>query len=173
MCNVKIITKHKIVLIGDSHAKGCASKLHEKLKEQYEVIGYVIPGANTEVLAKTAQQEISGFTGKNVIIYCGGTNNIMRNNTSRGIKWIYYFLLNKLFFLNDVCNNPDILCISEHHLSADELSILPMTKYKMATGFSRNVDGGVCILVKNNITYQKLDLDKLNREKVFECCAVL
>jgi hypothetical protein len=65
-----------------------------------------------------------------------------------------------------------MLCISEHHLGVDELSIFSMTKYKMATGFSRNMskNGGVCILVKNNITYQKLDLNKLKREKVFECC---
>jgi hypothetical protein len=59
-----------MVLSGDSHAKGCASKLREKLKEEYEVIGYVIPGANTEVLAKTAQQEVSGLTRKDIIIYC-------------------------------------------------------------------------------------------------------
>ena len=27
-------------------------------------------------------------------------------------------------FLNDACNYPDILCISEHHLSVSELSTL-------------------------------------------------
>jgi hypothetical protein len=35
----KINTKLKMVLIGDSHARGCTSKLREKFKEQYEVIG--------------------------------------------------------------------------------------------------------------------------------------
>jgi hypothetical protein len=76
--------------------------------------------------------------------------------------------------LNDVYNNPDILCISERHLSADELSMFLMTKYKMATSFSRKIskNGGFRILVKNNITYQKLGLNKLSREKVFEACAV-
>jgi hypothetical protein len=49
-----------------------------------------------------------------------------------------------------------------------------MTKYKRATGFSRNIckNGGVCILVKDNIPYQELDLTNLSIEKVFEVCAV-
>jgi hypothetical protein len=54
--------KHKIVIIGDSHARGCASRLQKKLKDQYEVIGYVKPSAGAAVLTKTAQQEISGLT---------------------------------------------------------------------------------------------------------------
>jgi hypothetical protein len=35
-----------------------------------------------------------------------------------------------------------------------------MTKYKMATGFQHNMskNGGVCILVKNNITYWCLEV---------------
>jgi hypothetical protein len=33
--------KNKVVVIGDSHAGGCAIKLQEKLKGQYEVLGYV------------------------------------------------------------------------------------------------------------------------------------
>jgi hypothetical protein len=58
----KINAKRKIVLIGDSHARGCASKLREKLKEQYEVTGYVIPGGDAAVFTQTAQQETGGLT---------------------------------------------------------------------------------------------------------------
>jgi hypothetical protein len=62
----KISVKHKMVLIGDSHARGCTSKLREKLKEQYKVIGYVIPGRDAAVLTKIAQQEISGLTKEDI-----------------------------------------------------------------------------------------------------------
>jgi exonuclease III len=77
-------------------------------------------------------------------------------------------------FLNDECNNPDIICISEHHLSASELSTFSMTEYKRATGFSHSIckNGEVCILVKDSILYQELDLSKLSMEKIFEACAV-
>jgi hypothetical protein len=49
-----------------------------------------------------------------------------------------------------------------------------MTEYNRATGFSRSIckNGRVCILVKDNILYQELDLSKLSMEKIFEACAV-
>ena len=68
LVNDKVSAKRKIVLIGDSHARGCASKLQEKLKE-YKVTGYVIPGAEAAVLTRIAQQEISELTEKDILIY--------------------------------------------------------------------------------------------------------
>jgi hypothetical protein len=50
------------VLIRDNHAKGYTSKLQEKLKDHYDGIGNVKPGAGATVLTKTAQKEISGLT---------------------------------------------------------------------------------------------------------------
>jgi hypothetical protein len=103
-------------------------------------------------------------------------------NTSQQTSFVIYHqnirsIRNKkelAIFLNDVCNNPDILCISEHHLSVSELSIFSVTKYKIATGFSRTVckNGGVCILVKDNISYQKLDLNNFSMDTVLEVCGV-
>jgi hypothetical protein len=85
--------KHKIVLIGDSHARGCASKLQGKLDDNYEVLGYVKPGAGASVLTKTAQTEINGLTAEDTLIYWGGTYDIAKNNTSGGIKHIHHYLL--------------------------------------------------------------------------------
>jgi hypothetical protein len=82
----KVKSNHKIVLIRDSHVRSCANKLREKPKEQYEVIGYVIPSAGAAVLTKTAQQEISGLTEEDTLIYCGGTNDIATNNTSLSLS---------------------------------------------------------------------------------------
>jgi hypothetical protein len=49
-----------------------------------------------------------------------------------------------------------------------------VAKYKMATGFSRNrcKNGVVCILVKDNVSYQELDLNIFSMEKVFEVCGM-
>jgi hypothetical protein len=44
-------------------------------------------------LTKTAQQETGGLTEEDILIYCGGTNDIMKNNTSKGIKFIHHYLL--------------------------------------------------------------------------------
>jgi hypothetical protein len=75
-----------------------------------------------------------------------------------------------IIFLNDKCNKPDTVCISEHHLSVNELLTFSMSEYKMATVFSCSIfrNGGVCILVKDNVLYQVLDLSNLRTENIFE-----
>jgi hypothetical protein len=49
-----------------------------------------------------------------------------------------------------------------------------MIEYNMASGFSRHIykNGGVCILVKDNILYQVLDLSSFSIERIFEPCAI-
>jgi len=42
--------EHNVLLIGDSHARGCTSILQDKLKDQYMVTGFVKPRANIENL---------------------------------------------------------------------------------------------------------------------------
>jgi hypothetical protein len=41
--NIINIKKHKIVVIGDSHAKGCAAELANIMRKSGEVTGTVIP----------------------------------------------------------------------------------------------------------------------------------
>jgi hypothetical protein len=103
----KAKSKHKIMLIGDSHVRGYARKLREKLEEQYEVIGYVIPGAGAAVLIKIAQHEISELTKQDTLIYRGGANDIAKNNTSKGIKCIHHYLLKN--------QHTNIICIGAPH----------------------------------------------------------
>jgi exonuclease III len=76
--------------------------------------------------------------------------------------------------LNSEGNNPDIVCISEHHLSVNELCTFSMIEYNTATGFSWHVykNGGVCILVKDNTLCQVLDLSSFSIERIFEACAI-
>ncbi|GFG40364.1 hypothetical protein Cfor_00561, partial [Coptotermes formosanus] len=71
-------------------------------------------------------------------------------------------------------NNPDIVRISEHHLSVNELCTFSMIEYNMTTGFSWHIykNGGVCILVKDNILYQVLDFSSFSIDRIFEACAI-
>jgi hypothetical protein len=95
------------VLIEESHVRDYARKLREKLEEQYEVIGYVIPGVRAAVLTKIAQQEISELTKQDTLTYCGGANDIAKNNTSRGIKLIHHYLLKN--------QHTNVICIGTPH----------------------------------------------------------
>jgi hypothetical protein len=60
--------KHSIILIGDSHIRGCADKIKENLTKNFEVIGFVNPGTNNSILSNTVhhstnQQGYSSILG--------------------------------------------------------------------------------------------------------------
>jgi hypothetical protein len=48
-----------------------------------------------------------------------------------------------VIFLNNECNKPDIVCISEHHLSVNELFSFYMLEYKIAT---------ICVLFLSEVS---------------------
>ena len=87
--------KHKAILIGDSHARGCAEKLSSYLGNTYEVTGYVSPNTGLDVITNSAKEEIEQLTQKDVVIVLGGTNNISKNEANKGLKHVTHFVQNK------------------------------------------------------------------------------
>ena len=70
--------------------------------------------------------------------------------------------------------NPQVLCITEHHLTHDEVNNINLEQYTLGAHFSRNKykQGGVAIFVLNNIQYYNFDLTLHIKEKDFEICAI-
>jgi hypothetical protein len=83
---------HKIIVIGDSHARGCAATMKEYFSENVEVRDYVKPCVTTDILVKTACNEINGLTKKDAIILWGGSNVVGKNNSQRGLRNILHFM---------------------------------------------------------------------------------
>ena len=46
--------QNKIIILGDSHARGCAQEVLHSLGRDFEVQGIVKPGANTEIIVNTS-----------------------------------------------------------------------------------------------------------------------
>jgi len=46
--------QNKIIVLGDSHARGCAQDVQHNLGRDFEVQGIVKPGANTEIIVNTS-----------------------------------------------------------------------------------------------------------------------
>ena len=86
--------KHKAILIGDSHARGCAEKLSSYLGNAYEVTGYVSPNTGLDVITNSAKEEIEQLTQKDIVIVCGGTNNISKNESNKGLSYVTHFVQN-------------------------------------------------------------------------------
>jgi hypothetical protein len=100
---------HNIILIGDSHARGCTGKLQENLRDQFEVLGYVKPGAGVSVLTETALKEVSSLTKKDFLIFWGSTNDIATSNSTRGMKQMHSYLIEnqhtKILFVEVPCRH--------------------------------------------------------------------
>jgi hypothetical protein len=83
--------KHKVIIVGDSHARGCAAELSRNLGETSEITGYVKPGTGLETITNTAREEIGNLTKEDVILMWGGSNDIGKNASPAGLKHISNF----------------------------------------------------------------------------------
>jgi hypothetical protein len=74
------------VVVGDSHARGCAAKLRENLGELIEVSGFVNPGTGLEVITTIETERISKLTKKDVVIW-GGSHDIAKMQQRASNIW--------------------------------------------------------------------------------------
>ena len=86
-----------------------------------EVQGIVKPGAGTNILTKLVEKEVRSLTKNDVIVFCGGANDIGRNNSSKALHQITNFIAvnkhtniilmaapHRYDFITDSCVNKDI-----------------------------------------------------------------
>ena len=69
--NVKNVKEkdRKILILGDSHARGLYGKLKDILWDEFEVIGYTKPNCNTKSLIASAQADIAKLATKDVLFF--------------------------------------------------------------------------------------------------------
>ena len=84
--------KKRILLIGDSHTRGCASKLGKYLGSEYEVTGTIMPGQRLQNVTKLARNEIAGLSHRDAVIIWGGSNDINRKESMKGLKHLNDFV---------------------------------------------------------------------------------
>ena len=53
---------HKVLILGDSHARGCASEVKQKLKGDYEVIGFTNPELTMKEVKEAGKVKIAQLT---------------------------------------------------------------------------------------------------------------
>jgi hypothetical protein len=121
---------------------------------------------------------------------------IMRNNTSKNYNQITHTKVphtqNKntfKVFSQNICgllhkkdelynslseNFPQIICLTEHHLSSKELGNVALHHYRLGASCCRPTYkfGGVCIYVQDNMYFTSIDMNRYSKEKDIEICAV-
>ena len=75
-----------MLIIGDSHARNCATLLQDNLSTDYNVTSFVKPGAQMNEITKTAREELKSLKSDDLVVVWGGANDISRNNTKEALK---------------------------------------------------------------------------------------
>jgi hypothetical protein len=74
--------KNKILIIGDSQARGCAPS------KTFEVTGTVIPGSRLDNITSVARREINSLCRNDFVVIYGGTNDISKNESDVGLRYM-------------------------------------------------------------------------------------
>ena len=91
-CNTRHSNTQKIIIIGDSHAKGCAANIKHILGKTAVVTGYVSPGSKLENITNIANNEINNLTKKDIVVIWGGSNDITKNESDKCLKHLLNFV---------------------------------------------------------------------------------
>ena len=99
--------KHKVMIIGDSHLKGCASRVISSLDTRFNVCAFLKPGSSSLTLIETAKSDTDKLTKDDFLIVCSGANDIYKNSSNDALK-------NIIKFIQSV-NNTNIILVCVPH----------------------------------------------------------
>ena len=99
--------KHKVLIISDSHMRGCADKIADLLGNTYSVTSIIKPNARLSAITSSLKREIESLTQKDFVIICGGTNDVARNETTLGLRNLAKFV--------ESINNTNIIVLGVPH----------------------------------------------------------
>ena len=71
-------------------------RLREQLENSFNITGFVNPNADLDNMTNLAKAEKENMAQNDVIILCGATKNIGKNETSKGLCCISQFLEHQL-----------------------------------------------------------------------------
>jgi hypothetical protein len=84
--------EHRIIIIGDNHARGSAGNVKHNRNGNYSSSGFVRPGANIDALTSSMTEDIKHSTNNDTIGLGGGRNYVNKTNSQDGLKDITNFV---------------------------------------------------------------------------------
>jgi len=64
---------HKVLILGDSHARGCASEVRNQLNNEYDISGFINPGSVLKNIKESAKTKMVQLTNDDtVVLWLGG-----------------------------------------------------------------------------------------------------
>jgi hypothetical protein len=86
--------EHCIIIVGESHSKGCATNEKGYLSDNYKVQGLVKPETCPDILTKTAMNINKKLTKNYILILWSGANDVAKNDTMKAFRCLVDFAKN-------------------------------------------------------------------------------
>ena len=100
--------KHKVLIIGDSHARNCVNLLQDNLSIDFKVSSFVKPDAQMNEITNTAREELKTLKSDDLLLVWGGANDISRNNMKDAVKSVSEFVFVNIELNVVLINSPHI-----------------------------------------------------------------
>jgi hypothetical protein len=84
--------KFKMVILSDSHLKGCLKMMNNLLGDSVSIMGWTKPGALAEEILDGPNIDLVELDKKDVIVISAGANDIYRNNASVALRKTVQFM---------------------------------------------------------------------------------
>ena len=78
--------KNNLLLLGDSHIKSLAERISCSLGNSFSITGITKPNANIKGITSPKYLTPANLTKHDMIIFCGGTRDISRNESNSGLR---------------------------------------------------------------------------------------
>ena len=105
----------KVVILGDSHLKGCTEKINNYLLDTFTITGWTKPGALAEEILDKPTMDLMNLNKRDVIMISAGANDVYMNNSNVALLKITKFIQNN-------CNTNIILYGVPHRYDLAEYS---------------------------------------------------
>jgi len=84
----------KVVILSDSHLKGCTEKINSYLGNTFRLTGWTKPGASAEETVGKPMMDLVELNKQDVVVISAGANDVYMNNSSVALLKITKFIQN-------------------------------------------------------------------------------
>jgi hypothetical protein len=114
--------KHKVLILADSHMRGCTNIIADLLGNSYSVTGIIKPNARLFAITSSLKSETESLTQKDFVIICGDANDVAKNETTLGLRSLVKFMESTNVIIMEVPHRYDLLSTSCVNIKVDSFN---------------------------------------------------
>jgi hypothetical protein len=84
--------RSKVVILGDSHLKGCTERIDNHLGDKFRSTGWIKPGVLAEEILDKPTMDLVNLNKRDVIVLSAGANDVYMNNFNVALRKIMKFI---------------------------------------------------------------------------------